>query len=372
MKKLTIIGALPESLINFRGALIQSLCKANCQVTCMASISQPKVTQQLMSWGVIFSAYPVHRSSLNPLADLKTWHALRQAFRALQPDIILAYTIKPVIWGGLASRVTPSTRFYALITGLGFAFQGESLKRKILSQLVTLLYRAALKRATKVIFQNPDNLNEFVSRGIIPKDKCELVNGSGVDIQSFSFMPAAINSSVTFLSIGRLLGEKGFREYAEAAKIVKEIFPETTFQLLGPEDSSPDGIPMKEVAEWQHESIIKYLGSASDVRPFIELCDVYVLPSYHEGMPRTVLEAMAIGRPILTTDVPGCRETVIQGENGYLVPKADAGALAKQMIWFIENQSQREKMGKESRKIAEDKYDVRKINKGILKIMEIK
>ena len=370
MKHFILIGALPESLINFRGSLIQSLRKANYQVTGMASERQTKVTEQLATWGVNFRAYPVQRNSLNPLADFKTWQFLRQTFRELQPDVILAYTIKPVIWGGLASRILPNTRFYALITGLGFAFQGETFKRKLLVKLVTFLYRTALKRAERVIFQNPDNRNEFVQRGIVPAAKCALVNGSGVDISQYTHTPLPNNPPV-FLTIGRLLGEKGFREYAQATQIVKSRYPDVVFQLLGPEDPSPDGISLTEVQEWHQKGWLEYLGSTNDVRPYLQNCHIYVLPSYHEGMPRTVLEAMAIGRPILTTDVPGCRETVIPGENGYLVPKANAKALAERMIWFIENQDQWERMGKRSRYLAEEKFDVNKINHDLLKIMNI-
>ncbi len=369
--KVLLIGALPESLINFRGSLIQSLCNANYQVTGIASaIQSTNVTEQLATWGANFRAYPVQRNSLNPLTDFKTWRSLRQTFQELQPDTTLAYTIKPVIWGGLASRALPNTRFYALITGLGFAFQGKTLRRKLLGKLVTLLYRTALKRAKRVIFQNPDNLNDFVQRGIVPSEKCALVNGSGVDISHYANTPLP-KKPITFLTIGRLLGEKGFHEYAQAAQIVKACYPEVIFQLLGPEDPSPDGIPFNEVKNWNDQGWIEYLGSTDDVRPYLQGCHICVLPSYHEGMPRTVLEAMSTGRPILTTDVPGCRETVIPGENGYLVPKANAQALAERMIWFIENRDQWERMGKRSRELAEEKYDVHKVNAQLMEIMEL-
>lgn len=365
-----LLGAFSESLINFRGSLIQSLCNANYQVTAMASETQTKVTAQLATWGANFRAYPIQRNSLNPLADFRTWQSLRQTFQELQPNVILAYTIKPVIWGGLASRTIPNTRFYALITGLGFAFQGETFKRKLLVKLVTLLYRTALKHAEWVIFQNPDNLNEFVQRGIVPATKCVLVNGSGVDISRYRYTQTLLlNNSPVFLTIGRLLGEKGFREYAQAAQIVKSRYPEATFQLLGPEDPSPDGIPISEVQHWHQQGWLEYLGATDDVRPYLQNCHIYVLPSYHEGMPRTVLEAMATGRPIITTDAPGCRETVINGENGYLIPKANAQALAERMIWFLENRNQWEHMGKRSRELAEEKYDVHKVNAQLMEIM---
>ena len=174
---------------------------------------------------------------------------------------------------------------------------------------------------------------------------------------------------MVFLTIGRLLGGKGFREYAMASCLVRKRYPDAVFRIVGPTDPSPDGISLDEVQQWQNEGTIQYLGETRDVRPFIAACHVYVLPSYHEGMPRTVLEAMAMGRPILTTDVPGCRETVVSGENGYLVPKADAGALAERMMWFIENRNQLERMGRASRSMAEERFDVRKVNAKILRIM---
>jgi glycosyltransferase involved in cell wall biosynthesis len=374
--KVIIIGALPESLINFRGELLFSLAKKKLSIVAMASSSAENISlgidnvlSMLKKNKIAYKSYPVQRNGVNLVSDLYTWKVLRNEFKLQQPDIILAYTIKPIIWGGLASRVSPKTHFYALVTGLGFAFQGKTWKRRILTRLITLLYKASLKNTKKVIFQNPDNLQEFISRNIVPKEKCELVNGSGVDIEKFSFTPSPQVKPIIFLTIGRLLGEKGFREYAQAAKLVKKQYPEVIFQLLGPEDPSPDGLSIKEVDLWQKNEIIDYLGSTSDVLPYLQGCHIYVLPSYHEGMPRTVLEAMAIGRPILTTDVPGCRETVINGENGYLVPKSNAKALAERMIWFIENSDQWERMGNRSRQFAEEKYDVHKVNAKLMEIM---
>lgn len=370
MKHIIVIGALPESIINFRGKLINALVANQYKVTAMAALSKPAIISSLASMQVGFKPFPVQRNGLNPRTDLKTLFSLRKDFYNLKPDVILAYTIKPIIWGGLASRVAPNARFYALVTGLGFAFQEGTTARKLLSRLVSALYRISLRRATKVIFQNPDNLNALISRGIVPSAKCVLVNGSGVDIERFDFTPLP-DGEITFLSIGRLLGEKGFREYAQAAKIVKKKYPDTVFQLLGPQDPSPDGISDVEVESWDRQGWLEYLGSTSEVRPYLKRCHVYVLPSYHEGMPRTVLEAMAIGRPILTTDVPGCRETVTPGENGFLVPKEDAPALAERLIWFIENRDQWGRMGKRSREIAEEKFDVHKVNERLLEIMEL-
>lgn len=369
MKRVVVIGALTKSLLNFRGDLLKALVSVGCQVTAMADGEIPDVVQQLSAIGVNFRNYPIQRSGLNPVADLYTYFALRKALNELKPDIVLCYTIKPVIWGGIALKGEPAFRFYALITGLGFAFQETAgLKRRMLTALVTSLYRSSLCRASQVIFQNPDNRDLFIERQIVGKDKCALVNGSGVDLDRFTFTPLP-RKGVVFLTIGRLLGEKGFREYAQAARLVKEHYPETIFRLVGPEDPSPDGIPLEEISDWQANGWVEYLGETNDVRPILAGCHVYVLPSYHEGMPRTVLEAMAMGRPILTTDVPGCRETVIPGENGYLVPRGEAIALSKRMFWLIEHQDEWEKMGMRSRALAEERFDVHSVNRELLKIM---
>ncbi|WP_246540404.1 glycosyltransferase family 4 protein [sulfur-oxidizing endosymbiont of Gigantopelta aegis] len=369
--RLIIIGALAESLINFRGHLIKAFVSKNCEVVAMAATSPSTVIAALKTMNVEFKEYPIQRNGMNPLVDYKTVTFLRQFFLQFHADIILAYTIKPVIWGGIASRVLPNTRFFALITGLGFAFNGKGFVRGLLSSLVARLYKFSLTNARKVIFQNPDNLREFVKRGIVPQDKCVLVNGSGVDVVDFSYTPVFNEQRTTFLTIGRLLGEKGFREYAEAAQLVKKVYPDTIFQLLGPVDPSPDGLAITEVEAWHNQGVVEYLGSASDVRPYIKKCHIYVLPSYHEGMPRTVLESMAIGRPILTTDVPGCRETVVPGKNGFLVPSADATALAERMIWFIEHRDHWAKMGECSREMAEKKFDVTQVNAQIMAILGV-
>ncbi|WP_139070894.1 glycosyltransferase family 4 protein, partial [Vibrio breoganii] len=234
-------------------------------------------------------------------------------------------------------------------------------------QLVAFLYRLALKKSKAVIFQNRDNMEVFIKEGIVKAEKCRLVNGSGVDLEHFT--KADLPERPSFLLIARLLGDKGIREYALAAKAVRDKYPHADFALVGPTDPSPDGIGMEELNKLVESCGIYYEGSTLDVRPFISKCSIFVLPSYHEGMPRTVLEAMAMGRPILTTNVPGCRETVVNGVNGWLVEKANVEQLTERMIWFIENQERWFDMGDKSRKIAHEKFDVHKVNTEIFKIM---
>lgn len=361
MAKIIILGALPQSLSNFRGELIRSLVAAGHEVTAMAAPADVNHIKRIEAFGARFRSYPIRRSGLNPFHDVSTLVTLRKAFDHVRADVVLAYTIKPIIWSGFALFGHKNTQFFALVTGLGFAFEGKGAFRRMLTFLASTLYRLSLKRAAGVIFQNPDDLQTFVSRGIVPPHKCRIVGGSGVDLTHFAGTPLP-EGSPTFLLISRLLREKGLREYADAARAVRTQYPDAIFQIAGPADPSPDAIPIAEIRAWQKEGVIRYLGEVSDVRPLIAGCHVYVLPSYHEGMPRTVLEAMAMGRPILTTDVPGCRETVVPGENGHLVPKGDADALAERLVWFIEHRAQWEQMGQVSLKIAEERFDVKKVN----------
>ncbi|MGR5357470.1 glycosyltransferase family 4 protein [Vibrio chagasii] len=369
--KIILIGGIPDSLINFRGELIKNLVSKGHEVICLSGTAEYSKVKKIEQLGCKFISISIERNGLNPVADIKMLIGLFKIYNKERPDVIFAYTIKPVIWGGVASFFFRNTKFYALITGLGFAFQGGGVKREIISKLVKILYKFSLVRSVAVIFQNKDNQKVFTDLEIVSKEKAFRVYGSGVSLSDFPYLaiPAMPKGNVKFLTIARLLNEKGLREYYLAAEIVKSKYPNASFSLLGPEDPSPDGIPVSEIMEWENAGVISYLGSTNDVRPYINECHVFVLASYHEGMPRTTLEAMSVGRPILTTDVPGCRETVVNGENGWLVEKANVEQLAERMIWFIENQEQWSVMGNKSHTIANEKFDVHKVNGEILKIM---
>lgn len=370
MQHVFLIGTLPSSVYNFRGELVRAIVNnKGCKVSALASGANPEDIKAVDQLGANYIDYPVSRSGLSPKEDFKTFGALQKIFKTQLPDVILAYTIKPIIWGAFAARCLPNSRFYALVTGLGFAFQRGNWKKNLLMKLVVLLYKTALKKADKVIFQNSDNQKVFIDLGIVPEYKTVVVNGSGVDITHFDVKPLPVTPS--FLLIARLLGDKGIREYIKAANIVKQKYPDAIFQLVGPEDPSPDGISLQELAQLNNQKAVEYLGATNDVRPYIEGCSIFVLPSYHEGLPRTVLEAMATGRPVLTTDVPGCRETVVNGKNGWLVEKANVEQLAEKMIWFIENPNEWRRMAEDSRVMVEDKFDVHKVNKELISIMEL-
>lgn len=369
-KTVIVIGALPSSLVNFRGDLIKAMVSQGHEVYAMASKASADDVEKVARLGATYIEFPVERNGLNPISDFRTLCALVKVFRRVKPDTVLSYTIKPIIWGGIAARICGVNNFYALVTGLGFAFQKGGLKRNLLTSMVIRLYKLAFGNAKRVIFQNPDNRETFISREIIEDQKAARVHGSGVNLEYFSKTPLPAGP-LHFLCVARLLGEKGLREYAEASRKIREKYPEVRCSLLGPEDPSPDGIPLSEVEAWQERGDLDYLGETNDVRSFVMACHIYVLPSYHEGMPRTVLEAMSIGRPVITTDVPGCRETVINNENGFLVEKANANDLFCKMEWFITNPDAWHLMAERSRQLALERYDVNKVNRELLELTNL-
>ena len=308
-----LIASFPDSLINFRGALIESLISAGCEVHVAAPGlgGAPEISSKLRSLGVTIHNIPLQRVGMNPFKDLLLVLFLFRLIKNVKPSHVLGYTIKPVVYGSLAAWLSSVKHRFALITGLGYAFTGEAEGlRKVLRTVIKQLYRFSLSRNSLVFFQNPDDEALFRELGILrPSISSCVVNGSGVDVTEYAVSPLPERPS--FLLIARLLGDKGVREYAQAAAMLKQRFPAVTFKLVGWIDDNPDAISQSELDAWVESEIIEFLGKLSDVRPAISESSVYVLPSYREGTPRTVLEAMAMGRPVITTDAPGCRETVV-------------------------------------------------------------
>ncbi|UIF91638.1 glycosyltransferase family 4 protein [Cupriavidus sp. UYPR2.512] len=365
-----MIASYAESLIAFRGPLIAALQQKGLEVH-IAAPDLPaghQVRAALESRGVVVHHVPLQRTGMNPLADARTLLALHRLMRRVRPACVMSYTIKPVIYGMLAGWLARVPRRFALITGLGYAFREDS-GRSRLRAVVQRLYALALSRAHTTFFQNPDDEALFRRAAILPAGKRScIVNGSGVDVASFEVAPLP-DDGPRFLLIARLLGDKGVREYAEAARRIRARGAGARFSLVGWIDASPDAIAQDELDAWVADGTVDFLGRLSDVRPAIAGCNVYVLPSYGEGTPRSVLEAMAMGRPIITTDAPGCRETVVDGDNGLLVPVKSVGALEQAMMQLIEDWEQVVRMGQRSRQIAESKYDVRKVNAVMLREM---
>lgn len=380
MKFLMISSFLP-SVLNFRGKLLEAIHHQGHEIHIIApdlELFQPEM-DKLKSLGYSVYSVEMQRTGTNPIADIKTLFEIYKITKKIKPDYVLSYTIKPVIYGTLAAYLAKVPNRFSLITGLGYAFQNvdNTSKRSTFQKIVHWLYKQALIRSSKVFFQNPDDLALFKQLNLLSnKVPAVVVNGSGVNVADFEVvnLPRAVNGEVrvSFLLIARLLQDKGIREYVEAAKLIKKEYPQIEFNLVGWIDENPTAIKQQELDSWIDGKIIKYWGKLSDVRPAIAESSIYVLPSYREGTPRTVLEAMSMGRAIITTDAPGCRETVEHDGNGYLVEVKSVTSLEMAMRKFIQNPELAEIMGTRSREIALHKYDVHQVNHHMMTEMGIK
>jgi glycosyltransferase involved in cell wall biosynthesis len=369
-----LIGNQARTLVNFRGPLLQMLHERQFRVIAAAPCLSEDLdsVDELARIGVSGRDISLSRMGLNAFSDLRSVASLLALMRLEKPVAVLAFTAKPVIFGTIAASLARVPRRYALVTGLGYAFTvGGGVLRALVRAVLVRLYRIAFRRATKVFFQNHDDAALFRELGLLPPElPVVVVNGSGIDLLRFQPEPFP-QGPLQFLLIARVLSAKGIREYAAAAERVRQTRPDVQFHLVGGIDSNPDAIPPHEVKRWHEAGTLVWHGEVTDVRPYLAACHVYVLPSYREGTPRSVLEAMAMGRPIVTTDAPGCRETVIEGENGFLVPPRTVEPLIEAMERFLDNPDLIARMGQRSREVAESKFDVDKINAQMLHEMEL-
>lgn len=352
------------SLLNFRGDWIRDLRAGGARVLCLAPDYTDEDRAAVRRLGAEPVDYCLQRTGMNPLRDLRDAWALVGLLRDLKPDVTFAFSTKPVIYGTLAAWAARVPRRLAMIEGVGFVFTDSDRplpwKRRCLRQGVAMLYRLALSRAHRVIFLNPDDRDDFVSRGLAPIARSVVLGGIGVDLDAWALAPP-VRDPITFLLVARLLREKGIVEYAAAARAVRSRYPATRFLLLGGLDSNPGGLGRADVQAWVDEDILEWPGHV-DVRPWMAQASVFVLPSWREGVPRSTQEAMAMGRPVITTDAPGCRETVEDGVNGRRVPVRDVDALVQAMIGFIQDPDSIAAMGAASRRLAQERFDVRRIN----------
>jgi glycosyltransferase involved in cell wall biosynthesis len=373
MKICALITSQAFSLYNFRGPLIQELISSGIAVYAFAPDFDNESRAKMLELGAIPVPYQMSRAGMNPLSDGFAAFSLMLALRRLRPDITLGYFIKPVIYGTLAAWVAGVRHRVVMIEGLGYVFTTSSnrvtAKRRLLKFIVSLLYKFSLSQAHKVIVLNQDDMKELISSRLVDENKVINIGGIGVDLAQWPKVPIHIEP-VTFLLAARLLKEKGIIEYANAARLVKLKKPKTRFILLGALDPNPGGLKQSEIEAWVKEGLIEWPGHVP-VKPWLAQTSVFVLPSYREGLPRSTQEAMAMGRPVITTDAPGCRDTVQNGVNGFLVPVRNVPALAEAMFRFIENLSLIKIMGNQSRHFAEENFDVHKINARLMKILEV-
>lgn len=368
-KRIAIIASISTSLINFRGELIKKWIELGHEVYACAPDFECKIKDKLECAKVKPVEIKLFRTGLNPFKDLVSLYSLYKTLNEINPDVVYSYTIKPVIYASIASKLAGVDYISSLITGLGYTFSGNSFTKKIINRVTRILYKISLSTNKLVLFQNEDDRKLFVDLKLVDEGKTAVVNGSGVNTSHFYYSPYDKNE-VSFLMICRLLKSKGIYEYIKAAEMVKRNYPDVEFNVVGPYNpGNPDSIDEDILKRAEKEGIINYHGRKDDVRPFIEDSSVYVLPSYREGTPRSVLEAMSMGRPIITTDVPGCRETVDEGVNGFLVSEKNYEQLVDRMLYFINNKDKIREMGDNSRRIAEEKYDVHKVNEDIINKM---
>ena len=329
---------------NFRSGLIRGLAGQGYKVV----VAAPGATG-----GADQIEIAIDRSGVNPLRDAALVLAYLRVLNRVRPAAYLGFTIKPNIYGAIAARMAgvPSI---PNVSGLGTAFIGGGG----FAWFVGWLYRLAFRRCHVVFFQNPDDRDLFVARRLVRPDQARLLPGSGIDLDRFAPVDGGSETHTTFLLVARLLGDKGVREYAAAARLLKKRMPAVRCQLLGPLDAgNRTAIPRGELDAWIAEGIIDYLGEADDVRPAVARATALVLPSYREGVPRTLLEGAAMGKPLIATDVPGCREIVKEGVNGTLCAPRDHESLADALMRIAElDPRRRAEMGKASRAMVQQRF----------------
>lgn len=374
-KKIILIGTTASSFLGFRADLIRHLVSQNLQIYAFTSEYTQSCLNKIEALGATPVPYTLNRGGLNPLADLVATYQLAKKIKKLNPDLVFSFFSKPVIFGTIAAKIAKVPMIVGMLEGLGYTFtdqpEGQGSKTKLIKRIQVLLYKMALPQLDKLIFLNPDDPIDLLEKHSIKVKDVEVLGGIGLNLADYPYQPLNdIEHPIQFLFIGRLLKEKGIHDFVTAAKTVKSLYPETTFTVLGEIDQANMGaLTTDELNLLVNSGMINYPGYVSNIKEWISKSHVFVLPSYREGVPRSTQEAMAVGRAIITTDVPGCRETVVDGLNGFLVPRWNPDALAEKMIYFIEHPEQIKNMGAEGHKIANEKFDATKVNHKLIKIL---
>ena len=373
--KIILIGNIASMLINFRKELILELISKGYEVYCFAYGYTPNEKKLVKSWGAIPREHFLDLNGINPFKDIRGMYLLYKEIKKIKPNIVFNTFIKPVIFGTIVAKLAKVPRIVGMIEGLGNVFtvypEGQTFKTKCIKFIQIFLYKISLPLLNHVIVLNLDDYKDLIDRYSINVKNITVLGGIGVDLERFSYSEVTLNKNVTFIFIARLLREKGIFEFLDSAKLIKSKYPLTKFILLGGFDkNNPYSLSESSLDFYIRNDIVSYLGHVDDVLEVIKNSSVFVLPSfYREGVPRSTQEAMAIGRAVITTDVPGCRETVEDGVNGFLVEPYSVEAIAEKMIYFIQNPQKILSMGIASREIAERKFNIKKINKKLISII---
>lgn len=367
--KICLIGTVASSTLNFRKTFIELLIQEGHEVYVFATDYSEKTSAAIKALGAEPVSYQLNRGGLNPFADIKSTIQLKNKIKAIAPDIVFSYFSKPVIFGTLAAKLANVPRIVGMLEGLGYAFtpeppyKKESFKKKLVRKVQIFLYKISFRYLNRIIFLNPDDPVDLLEKQQIKVKDVKILGGIGVDLEKFKPTPPSLNP-IRFLFIGRLLAEKGIFEFIKAAEIVKKEHPSTEFIVLGAIDKeNPSSLSQKDLNYYKKSNIIIHPGHVENVEEWIAKSSVFVLPSYYrEGVPCSTQEAMACGRSIITTDVPGCRETVINLYNGYLIPPNDFNSLAIIMMELINNKEKINFLGKNSEKLCKEKFYSKKQN----------
>lgn len=368
--KVVVCTAGTKSLKWFRLDMMRAFIDAGCEVVAMGDEPEGRWAGYFEEREIRYRSFFVERNGTNPVKDLRTLRDLERVFGEERPDKVFVYHAKANIYGAIAAKRAGVPEVYAMVGGLGSIFNAGGLKNRLLRRVLCAEYRYALKRVEKVFFQNSEDADLFERLGVVDRSRVVMVRGSGVNVDHFARKP--LPGKPSFLFVGRLVKGKGIREYLEAARIVKRTHPEASFAVVGPFDTNPTSMTPEELRTYVDDGTVVYHGEQEDVRPFLEACSVFVLPSYYgEGTPKAALEAMATGRPLIVADAVGCREVVERDVNGVLVEPRSTTELAVAMQALVENSEKVRTMACASRAMAKEVFDVRRVNRTICDEMGI-
>lgn len=375
VKKIVLISQnASPGLVIFRKDFIEHLVGKGHVVYAFAIDYTPKSRAMVEYMGAVPIDYSLSKVGMNPLTDLRdTWRLSRQ-LKDMAPDVIVSFFVKPSIYGTIAAKLAGVPRRISMLEGLGYIHTpsqtGFSFQKRMLQLIHGLLVSVGNAFADRVLFLNSDDPADLSEKAFLNQSKLQVLGPIGLNLEDYPYREVDLNKPIRFIFIARLLVEKGIFEYLEAARLVKKQHPITEFVLLGGLDpDNPAALSKQQLDDVIEDGIVIYPGHVSNVPDWIADSHVFVLPSFREGFPRSTQEAMAIGRAVITTDVPGCRETVVEGVNGFLVPPFDAQALAEKMLYLIEHPDEVQRMGVESYRMALENFDVRKINPMLVKIV---
>ncbi|WP_449355162.1 glycosyltransferase family 4 protein [Virgibacillus natechei] len=368
--KVAISAIRTKNISINRHELVTDLKNLGHDITYIGQESNDNIHPDYEKYNVPFLPIPLGRSNTNPFQELKSIKETKRVLKDNNINVLIAYGIRTFPTMVIAAKLAGVKKVLCIANGSGRLFNLRGLKGSIIKSFSYPMLCLSFLFSNKILFQNPDDLKMIKNKGLLLRKNFGIVNGSGVNLDKFKF--ASLEKKPVFTMISRLTGDKGVNEYIQAAKIVKSFYPEAEFHLIGPMDKTDLTLNINELYKSIDNGIITMRGKVRDVRPFLDQSRFFVLPSYQEGTPRTVLEAMSMGRPIITTDTTGCRETVDEGVNGFKVPVKNVKSLSDKMIWMIKNPKEVERMGKESRKICEEKFDVHKVNNKILNTIGLK